>query len=210
MAQKVLVHRLYVRIFHWLNAIAIFMMIASGWRIYNASPIFNFSFPDQITLGDWLGGALQWHFAAMWLFVVNLAVYLVLGIATGHFRRKFFPVTPSGVAHDVNDALHFRLAHDSHDYNNVQKVFYIGIVLVLLLTFVSGLAVWKSVQFQLIGHLFGGYEGARIVHFAGMSLICAFILVHLALVVLVPSTLLPMITGKGKAFPKDLEKNHVA
>jgi thiosulfate reductase cytochrome b subunit len=201
--EKVLVHRLYVRVFHWLNAIAIFMMIASGWRIYNASPLFDFRFPDQFTLGDWLGGALQWHFAAMWLFVTNLAVYIVLGLVTGHFKRKFFPLTPRGVLHDVNDALHFKLAHDSHDYNSVQKMFYIGIILVMLLTFVSGLAVWKSVQFQLLGHLFGGYEGARLVHFAGMSLICAFIVVHLALVLIVPSTLIPMITGRGKAFPKD-------
>ncbi len=210
MQQKVLVHRLYVRVFHWLNAIAIFMMIASGWRIYNASPLFGFTFPSKYTLGGWLGGALQWHFAAMWLFTINLVVYLVLGIVTGHFRAKFFPVTPAGVVHDVNDALHFKLAHDSHDYNSLQKLFYIGIVCVLLLTFASGLAVWKSAQFQVVGFLFGGYEGARLVHFAGMTLICAFIVVHLALVILVPSTLLPMFTGKAKAFPQDLEKKHVA
>ena len=209
MAQKVLVHRLYVRVFHWLNAIAMVMMITSGWRIYNASPLFNFSFPDEITLGDWLGGALQWHFAAMWLFVTNLLVYIVLGLVTGHFRRKFLPLTPRSLISDIWKAMRFKLPHDTHDYNAVQKAFYIGIVLIMLLTFISGLAVWKSVQFQAIGYLFGGYSGARLVHFIGMSLICAFIVVHLALVALVPSTLIPMITGKGKAFPKD-EGHNVA
>ena len=208
--EKVLVHRLYVRVFHWLNAAAIVMMVMSGWKIYNASPIFeSIAFPDSITLGDWLGGALQWHFAAMWLFVVNLAIYLVLGIVTGHFRRKMFPVSPSAVISDVSQALRGKLAHDSHDYNAVQKVFYIGVIAVLLMTFVSGLVVWKSAQFQALSWIVGSYDTARIVHFAGMSLICAFIVVHLALVAIVPSTLIPMITGWAKPFSKK-EKSHVA
>ena len=208
--EKVLVHRLYVRVFHWLNAAAIVMMVMSGWKIYNASPIFeSIEFPDSITLGGWLGGALQWHFAAMWLFVVNLAIYLVLGIVTGHFRRKMFPVSPSAVISDVGQALRGKLAHDSHDYNAVQKVFYIGVICVLLMTFVSGLVVWKSAQFQALSWIVGSYDTARIVHFAGMSLICAFIVVHLALVAIVPSTLIPMITGWAKPFSKK-EKSHVA
>ena len=208
--EKVLVHRLYVRVFHWLNAAAIIMMVMSGWKIYNAAPIFeSIEFPDSITLGDWLGGALQWHFAAMWLFVVNLTIYLVLGIVTGHFRRKMFPVSPSAVISDVGQALRGKLAHDSHDYNAVQKVFYIGIIGVLLMTFVSGLVVWKSAQFQALSWIVGSYDTARIVHFAGMSLICAFIVVHLALVAIVPSTLIPMITGWAKPFSKK-EKSHVA
>ena len=208
--QKVLIHRLYVRIFHWLNAVAIIMMVMSGWKIYNASPIFaGIEFPESITLGDWLGGALQWHFAAMWLFVVNLTIYLVAGIITGHFRRKMFPITPNAVISDVGQALRGKLAHDSHDYNAVQKVFYIGVIFAMLLTFASGLVVWKSAQFQALSWIVGNYDTARIVHFVGMSLICAFIAVHLALVVVVPSTLIPMITGWAKPFPKK-EKNHVA
>ena len=208
--EKVLVHRLYVRVFHWLNAAAIIMMVMSGWKIYNAAPIFeSIEFPDSITLGDWLGGALQWHFAAMWLFVVNLTIYLVLGIVTGHFRRKMFPVSPRAVISDVGQALRGKLAHDSHDYNAVQKVFYIGIIGVLLMTFVSGLVVWKSAQFQALSWIVGNYDTARIVHFGGMTLICAFIVVHLALVAIVPSTLIPMITGWAKPFSKK-EKSHVA
>ncbi len=208
--KKDLVHPLYVRLFHWLNAAAIVMMVMSGWKIYNASPIFEgIAFPEALTLGDWLGGALQWHFAAMWLFVVNLIVYLVTGIATGHFREKMFPVSPVAVINDVGQALRGKLAHDSHDYNAVQRVFYIGVIGAMLMTLISGLVVWKSAQFQLLSWIVGSYDTARIVHFAGMTLICAFIVVHLALVAIVPSTFIPMITGWAKPFPKK-EKNHVA
>lgn len=209
--QKVLIHPLYVRLFHWLNAIAIIIMIMSGWKIFNAAPVFPLHFPEAITIGGWLGGALQWHFAAMWLFVINLAIYLIAGIVTGHFRQKMFPLGPKAVLGDLAKALRGKLAHDSHDYNAVQKLSYVGVIFAMLLTFTSGLAVWKSVQFQTLGLLFGGYDGARWVHFIGMSMICAFIVVHLALVLIVPSTLLPMITGKAKPFPKD-EKGarHVA
>lgn len=210
--KKILIHPLYVRLFHWLNAIAIFLMIASGWQIYNASPVFSaIHFSSYFTLGGWLGGGLQWHFAAMWLFVVNLAIYLILGTATGHFKEKFFPLGPQAVISDLSQALRGKLAHKSHDYNAVQKLSYVGVIFAMLLTFVSGLVVWKSVQFQTLGLLFGGYDGARVVHFVGMSLICAFIVVHLALVLIVPSTFLPMITGKAKPFPDDnKDAKHVA
>ena len=83
-----IIHPLWVRLTHWVNAVAMVVMIASGWEIYNASPLFPFAFPRGITLGGWLAGALLWHFAAMWLLAVNGLVYLVLGIATGRFRRK--------------------------------------------------------------------------------------------------------------------------
>ena len=66
------IHPVWVRVTHWLNALAAIVMMLSGWRIYDASPIFHgFTFPPDITLGGWLGGALQWHFAAMWLLVFN-------------------------------------------------------------------------------------------------------------------------------------------
>src|SRR5262245_41404313 len=87
------IHPLWLRVTHWINAVAVIIMIASGWEIYNASPLFPFEFPKSITLGGWLAGALLWHFAAMWLLAVNGLVYLVLGIVTGRFRRKLLPVT---------------------------------------------------------------------------------------------------------------------
>lgn len=195
--QRVSVHTFGVRVFHWLNAIAILIMIMSGWRIYNASPLFGFRFSNQITLGGWLGGALQWHFAAMWLLVVNLAVYLLIGLFSGHFRRAFFPVSLGAVFADLKKALRGQLSHGVGHYNAVQKTFYISVVLMIIVTIISGLCVWKPVQLQSLAFLLGGYENARLIHFAGMSGIVAFIVVHLVLVAVVPSTLIPMITGSA-------------
>ncbi len=195
------IHALFVRIFHWLNAIGIVLMITSGWRIYNASPLFDFRFPASLTLGGWLGGALQWHFAAMWLLVVNFVVYLIIGIATGHFRRRFFPLSPQSLVSDFNQALKRKLPHSATTYNAVQKASYIGVLLAILLTILSGAVVWKPVQAQALGALMGGYEGARLVHFLGMTAISAFIIMHLALVLIVPSTLLPMIRGWARLKP---------
>src|ERR1700675_2360844 len=139
----------WVRIVHWINAVAMILMIMSGWQIYNASPLFGFSFSHSITLGGWLGGALLWHFAAMWLLMVNGLVYLALGIATGRFRKKLLPITPGGVISDVKAAPTFRLAHDDlSKYNNVQKLLYTAIIIVGVVIVLSGLSIWKPVQLQ--------------------------------------------------------------
>lgn len=190
-------HPLIVRLTHWVNAFAMVLMIGSGWRIYNASPLFDFMFPRSITIGGWLGGALQWHFAAMWLLVANGLVYLAYGLWSGHLNRAMLPVSPKAFWDDTVAALKFKLAHSLGTYNAVQKVLYLGVIALGVLVVLSGLAIWKPVQFHLLTSLFGGYEGARIVHFLCMSGIVAFIFVHLALVLLVPSTLLPMITGRA-------------
>ena len=158
-------------------------------------------------LWSWLGGALQWHFAAMWLLVVNFLVYLVLGFATGHFKRRMTPVSPKSVATDLGKAIKGKLPHSATTYNAVQKISYIGVLLAIILTIMSGSVVWKPVQLQELGLLMGGYEGARVVHFLGMSAICAFIVVHLALVLIVPSTLIPMVMGWGRKTKHDLEDN---
>lgn len=96
-ARYVKVHPLVVRVTHWINAFAILIMVVSGWRIYNADPLFPFKFPADLTLGGWLAGALQWHFAAMWLLALNGLVYVGYGIASGHFRRKLLPLKPSAL-----------------------------------------------------------------------------------------------------------------
>jgi thiosulfate reductase cytochrome b subunit len=187
----------WVRILHWINAFAMILMIMSGWQIYNASPLFSFSFSPAITLGGWLGGALQWHFAAMWLLMVNGLVYLALGIATGRFRRKLLPITPSGVIADTRAALTGQLSHDDlSKYNYVQKLLYVGIILVGILIVLSGLSIWKPVQLQYLTALFGGYDFARYVHFAAMSAIVAFLIVHVALALLVPKSLRAMLIGR--------------
>ncbi|MGB8842509.1 MAG: cytochrome b/b6 domain-containing protein [Aliidongia sp.] len=204
-------HPLNRRIMHWLNALAILIMIGSGWRIYNvyaALPI-DFGFPLSITLGgniyksealsneDGLANALLWHFGAMWLLVVNYAAYLIVGFASGHFRRDFLPLTPRTLFRDFLDALRFRLGHDLAHYNAVQKAFYWGVLGAILVTILSGLSIWKPVQFQELTWLFGGYEFARVVHFFGMAAIVGFIVVHIALTILVPQTLVAMITGRA-------------
>src|SRR5689334_10948306 len=121
----------WVRITHWINALAMILMILSGWQIYNASPLFGFSFPRDYTLGGWLGGGLLWHFAAMWLLMINGLAYLITGLATGRFRKKLLPITPGGVLSDVKAALTFKLAHDDlSTYNYVQRLLYAGIIIV--------------------------------------------------------------------------------
>jgi thiosulfate reductase cytochrome b subunit len=191
------IHPVWVRITHWINAIAILVMIGSGWQIYDASPLFGFTFPRGIALGQWLGGALLWHFAAMWVLVINGIVYVTLGIITGRFRRKLLPIYPSQVIADVKAALTFRLAHDdlSH-YNAVQKVLYAGVILCGIVIVLSGLSIWKPVQFQELTALFGGYDFARYVHFFAMAAIVGFLTVHVALALLVPKSLRAMIAGK--------------
>src|SRR5258707_2336962 len=184
----------WVRVVHWINAVAMVLMIMSGWQIYNASPLFDFRFSHAITLGGWLGGALLWHFAAMWLLMVNGLVYLALGLATGRFRKKLLPITPSGVISDVKAALTFKLAHDDlTKYNYVQKLLYAGIIVVGIVIVLSGLSIWKPVQLQWLTALFGGYEIARYVHFICMSLIVAFLVIHVVLALLVPKSLRAMI-----------------
>jgi len=191
------IHPRWVRICHWVNALAILVMIGSGWQIYNASPLFDFEFPKQITLGGWLAGALLWHFAAMWVVVINGIVYVTLGIVTGRFRRKLLPIRPGEVITDVKAALSFKLAHDdlSH-YNAVQKLLYTGVIVAGIVIVLSGISIWKPVQFQELTALFGGYDAARYVHFIAMAAIVGFLIVHVVLALIVPKSLRAMITGR--------------
>src|ERR1700741_5153538 len=187
----------WVRAMHWTNAVAMILMIMSGWQIYNASPLFSFSFSRSITLGGWLGGALLWHLAAMWLLMINGLAYLITGFATGRFRRKLLPITPTGVLSDVKAALTFKLAHDDlSTYNYVQKLLYAGIIAIGIVIVLSGLSIWKPVQLYWLTALFGGYDVARYVHFICMSAIVAFLIVHVALALLVPKSLRAMIIGR--------------
>ena len=187
----------WVRITHWINAVAMIAMILSGWRIYNASPIFDFVFPEWITIGGWLGGALLWHFAAMWLLVVNGLIYVGTGIVSGRFRRKLLPISPTGVVRDTAAALTGKLSHDDLSvYNNVQKLLYAGVILAGIIVVLSGISIWKPVQFQELTAIFGGFDNARVVHFAAMASIVVFLVVHVVLAVLVPKSLRAMIVGR--------------
>jgi len=184
-----------LRLMHWLNAVAIVTMVGSGWQIYDAAPLFGFRFPAGITIGEWLGGAIAWHFAAMWLLVLNGLCYLLWGTLSGHFRRRMLPVSPRAVLRDLLLALRLQLPHRPGTYNAVQRVLYLGVLALGVLIVVSGLAIWKPVQLAWLTDLFGGFAAARYVHFFAMSGIALFLLVHLALVALVPKVLWPMIGG---------------
>jgi len=209
--RRLRVHRtpLILRITHWLNALAILVMIGSGWRIYNWYPALplDWQFPVWLSLGgdprvtqglsgeDGLANALAWHFGAMWLLAVNFAVYLAYGILSGHFRRDLLPVSPASFIRDFLAAAQGRLAHRLGEQNAVQKTFYWGVMLAIVVMLLSGLAIWKPVQFGGLTALFGGYEFARVIHFLGMAAIVGFLVVHVALALLVPKTLQSMVTG---------------
>lgn len=206
-----ILHPGIVRLTHWLWALGIILLLMSGLRIYNSEPLFDFYFPVWLTLGGdfesanklhndfGTAGALLWHFAAMWLLLLALPVFLVYGVVKGHFRMKYWPVTPAQVIGDVTDFFKGRLSHDIGTRNAVQKLLYAFAILDMIVMVASGLVLWKPVQFHTLGLLMGQYEGARYVHFFGMAAMAGFVFVHLALVLLVPKVLLPMITGRAPA-----------
>lgn len=197
---QTVIHPLIVRIAHWINVLAVLIMITSGWAIYDASPIFSFEIPYNLTLGGWLAGALQWHFAGMWLFAINGLVYLTYGIVSGHFRRKLLPITPRAVLHDIGEALRGKLAHDDLSiYNAAQRAAYVALILALVVMVATGLVIWKPVQFYWLGQFIGDYEGARYIHFFAMAAIFFIVLVHVVMVILVPRTFPTMFTGRLKA-----------
>jgi len=194
---KQVIHLGWLRAMHWLNALAVVVLMMSGWRIYNATAFLGFTIPKDITLGGWLGGALQWHFAAMWVLGINGLLYLAFNLATGRLLRKFFPLSPRALLADLQAALKGRLAHaDPRHYNMVQRLAYLFVMVDSVLLVISGLVLWKSVQFPLLRELMGGYEGARLVHFFAMAALAAFVAVHLVMVALVPRTLLYMVRGR--------------
>ncbi|PYE16717.1 thiosulfate reductase cytochrome b subunit [Paraburkholderia silvatlantica] len=192
------IHPGWVRIFHWINAATVIAMCLSGWQVYDASPVFRaIRFPASITLGGWLGGALLWHFALMWVLVANVIVYLGMGLVTGRLRNTLLPVGVRAIARDMLAALQGKLRHeDLSQYNAVQKSAYLLALADLVLLVLSGLAIWKPVQFPVLAGAMGGFDNARVVHFVAMAVIVAFLAVHLAMVALVPRSLLAMIRGR--------------
>jgi thiosulfate reductase cytochrome b subunit len=191
------VHPLWVRLTHWVNAIAMVVMIGSGWQIYNASPLFEFVFPPSVTIGGWLAGGLLWHFAAMWVLAVNGLVYVVLGVLSGRFRHKLLPIRAGEVVADARAALRGRLSHDDLSvYNAVQKLLYLGVILAGVVVVLSGLAIWKPVQLWWLTALCGGYEAARYVHFFAMAAIVGFLVVHVVMAFVVPKSLRAIIIGR--------------
>lgn len=196
--KHVTIHPVWVRLFHWINAASVVVMCLSGWEVYDASPVFPaIRFPPSITLGGWLGGALLWHFSVMWVLVANFLGYLGLGVVTGRLRKKLFPVSVRAIVSDLAAALHGKLGHDDLSrYNAVQKFAYLAVIADIALLVLSGLTIWKPVQFALLRTVMGGFDNARVVHFVAMSVLVGLLAVHVAMVALVPRSLLTMIRGR--------------
>lgn len=188
-------HPAIIRVLHWAWVYAIGCMVFSGWEIYNASPSLPFSFPHWTGLGGWLGGALAWHLSAMWLLALVGIAYFAYGFASGHFRRDLGLPRPRAVVRDLGSALTFRLGHRIGQYNAVQRLLYLGVIGALVVQVVTGLAIWKPVQFGALASLLGGYPIARNIHLTTMFLIVAFTIVHVVLVAIFPRTLVSMIVG---------------
>jgi thiosulfate reductase cytochrome b subunit len=190
-------HPLPIRIMHWTNAVVMFIMIGSGWKIYNDEVIFGrLHFPDAITFGPYAQHGLQLHFFGMWLLVLNGLAYVIYGFATGRFRRMLLPIRLRDLVANIRDALRLHLAHDDPtQYNTIQRILYIGVLLAGVLIVLSGLAIWKPVQFSELLSLFYDFQTARLVHFLCMAAIVLFVAVHVTLAFLVPHTLVSMITG---------------
>lgn len=188
----------WIRVTHWINALSVAMMVTSGWQVYNASPIFPaLQFPSYMTLGGWLGGALQWHFAIMWLFVINFSLYTVMLLVSRRLFNKLLPINIKSLVTDIRNSLRGKLKHkDLSQYNSIQKIAYIIVIVDIIILIISGLAIWKSVQLPLLRTLMGGYDNARVVHFIAMTVMVSFFVVHIIMVITVPRTLLLMIRGR--------------
>jgi thiosulfate reductase cytochrome b subunit len=186
-----------LRIMHWVNAVVMLVMITSGWGIYDDDVIIRgFHFSSFWRLGDWAAWSLNWHFAGMWFLVINGLIYLTYGFASGRFREKLLPIRPAELVQTVADTLRFKIAHeDITVYNAIQKLLYIVVILAGVAQVITGLAIWQPVQFSGLVSLLGGFQTARVLHFAGMAVIVGFLIVHVALALLVPKTLWAMVAG---------------
>ncbi|ESQ90045.1 cytochrome B561 [Asticcacaulis sp. AC460] len=196
-SDKSSVHPWWLRMVHWMNAAGVIILILSGWQIYNATGFMGFKFPREVTLGRWLGGGIQWHFAAMWLLWGVAVFYLVMATVTGRWQRKFWPVSIPGIFRDLKATFTGKLSHtDLRIYNYVQKAAYLFVMLDITVLILSGLVLWKNVQFPILRMLMFGYEGARLIHFVAMVAMCGFIVVHVVMALLVPKTIKAMLWGR--------------
>lgn len=196
-------HPLAVRVMHWTNAVAMLVMITSGWGIYDDDVIIRgLTFNKYLRLGDWAAWSLNWHFAGMWLLIINGLCYLIYGVVTGRLRERLLPIRLRDVIETVRDTLRLKIEHnDLTTYNAIQKILYIVVILAGIFQVVTGLAIWKPVQFSGLVSLLGGFQYARYIHFAGMVVIVGFLVVHVVLAVLVPQTIKAMLFGGPRVGP---------
>lgn len=178
-------HPFIIRLTHWINFIALGIMVLSGLRIYNASPVFAFKIPEDLTLGGWLAGARQWHFFAMWLFVVNGMVYVLYNIISKHGRTTtLFRISDTGgMIPMIQYYLRLRKEHPiQKKYNSLQKFAYTVIPLVACGTILTGIGIYWPVQWAVVTKFFGGYDTSRMWHFVFMAMLVLFFFGHIVMV----------------------------
>jgi thiosulfate reductase cytochrome b subunit len=186
-------HPFAVRLTHWLNAVALFVMAGSGLRIYLAFPAFGdklppnefFTLPERLTIGGWLGGALQWHFTFMWLFVGTGAVYVLYQLITGAWRQLLF--LPRDIGGLWPMFRHYFLfgpkPEQLESYNALQKLAYTAALLLGVLSTVTGLILYKSAQLSFFIPVLGGYRSVRVLHFVSLAAFAAFVAGHVVMVI---------------------------
>jgi thiosulfate reductase cytochrome b subunit len=194
-----------------VNVIALTIMVGSGLRIFNAYPAFarrgetfccypfaGKPIPAWLTFGGWLAGARNWHFAMMWVLVVNALIYLGFVYLHGEWRAL---VPRRGDIRDSWEMIKFylfiRRTHPHQGkYNALQKATYFTLPILGAIAVLSGLAIWKPVQLAVLTDMLGGYVWARYWHFLAMVLIVALSLVHIFMVFAVdPYSLRAIVTG---------------
>ncbi len=167
--------KLVIKLFHGIIIISLMLMVSSGLQIYNATPVFggrgSWQFPDFLTLGGWLAGGRDWHFAIMWVFSFNLLIYGIYIFLTKRWQKRF-------VAGGDLQALKVsqnpkRRAYAWH------RLIYTGIIPVLLLAIASGLAMYKPVQLAWLAQLFGNWQTLRTIHFMTVPMAVFFVIIHI-------------------------------
>jgi thiosulfate reductase cytochrome b subunit len=183
--QKEFHHPFLVRASHWINVIALGAMVASGFGIYNASPVFSFEFPEWMTLGGWLGGSRMFHFAAMWLFFANGIVYVAFNLISKHGRQTtlFRGEDIKGILLMMKYYLRLRKEHaPQKKYNALQKAAYTVVPLLGLGSILTGMSIYWPVQMSGLTWCFGGYDTARVWHFLFTAAFVLFTFGHLFMV----------------------------
>lgn len=186
-------HPWAVRFCHWTNAVAVAVLTLSGLRIFIAFPSFGPKIPERdlieavpeaITIGGWLGGALQWHFTFMWIFAVGGVSYVVWQLASGHYETVLFrPRDASGVWPMVRHYFFFGPKPvATSQYNPLQKLAYTTAILLGGVSLLTGMVMYKPAQLSGLERLFGGYRGVRLIHFLAMCGMLAFVPGHLLMV----------------------------
>jgi thiosulfate reductase cytochrome b subunit len=200
-----------IRLTHWVNIPVLVIMAMSGLQIlvaypymgprgavYGWYPFQGWKPPELLRLGDWLAGARAWHFAFSWFLVANGLIYLAYVVSSGQLRKRFF-WPPRDTVPAFKQMLHYlRLRKEPPPaafYNGLQRFAYTSILFLAVVEVLSGLAIWKPVQLRFIAFLFGGYDGARVVHLAGLAALALLTVGHVLMVLLHPRSLVEMITG---------------